>query len=1021
MTTDQIQKIKDATSDKLVDVVSKFQDLKKSGTSMICDCPKCGGKDKFNVSPAKSIFKSWCCSDIKGKTPLDYLMVVEGMDFKSACDWLVQEYSILLPEAKQTEKPKKKMKVESHEAMGEKTDTFCARMLADSGLTYLDVTAQVFKSDDHKAVFETKTFRPGTVDQFGNFKDGDDVIIEYYDLDGNPVTYTRRMPGKGKSELREYWRVRWQFPDEHLDKEGKPFKYKSPSGSNTPIYIPNRIRKMFQQGETFDRLYIQEGEKKAEKACKHGIPSIAVSGIQNLGVKGALPEDLVRLITKCDVKEVCFLFDSDWCDLSQNIKINKPVDTRPRCFFQAAKNYKEYMRMLKNRGIMVEIYLGHVNRNDAGDKGIDDLLANTLDGKEEELSKDLEFAINEKSGMGKYVTMWKITTWNDSKLAELWNLNSAEKFAEQHKEILSQLKEFIIGRNTWKFDEAGKLANAYPWDESEKFWIENKTVDRNGNDKYEFEYDYVAARYFFQNRGVGKYRIMDSDQYILIHEEPPVVHVIDIEEARDIMFAFAEQNCSRRVNNALLKGGTQYVGPFQMARLGVRKPEFNKPSRDEQLFYFANSCWKINAKEVKDVGYESITHFIWEEQRKQFTAKYLGKPLITFNEIETADSGKQYTYLLSNQGRQCHFLQFLVNASNFTWRKQREEIEESELLENNQHLLSKLCAIGYMMMECKDANVTRAVIAMDGKQSEIGESNGRSGKSLIGELMRHAIGTVYISGKRNDMFNDQFLWNDIDERTRLVFIDDVLQSFNFEFLFPYLTGDWTVNKKGGARITYPFAKSPKVYIPTNHAIRGTGSSFTDRQWLIAFSDFYNDSHKPMDDFGTLFFAEWDFDQWNLTWNLLANCVQLYLQFGVIQAPGERLMQRKLRQEIGEVLISWADEYFSSEEHMKRTPRKELYDAFINYDPAQRKFMSPTAFKDKLKKYCEWKGLVFNPHRYDAKSGKPLYYDKDGKPIIDDKSGGTEYFTIGKNRGDSPSPQKDSMGIPVNEEKDKLEF
>ena len=54
----------------------------------------------------------------------------------------------------------------------------------------------------------------------------------------------------------------------------------------------------------------------------------------------------------------------------------------------------------------------------------------------------------------------------------------------------------------------------------------------------------------------------------------------------------------------------------------------------------------------------------------------------------------------------------------------------------------------------------------------------------------------------------------------------------------------------------------------------------------------------MDDFGVLFFSEWDFTQWNLTWNMLANCIQLYLKFGVVQAPGERLQQRKLRQEIG---------------------------------------------------------------------------------------------------------------------------
>ena len=1018
---ENIQRIKDATESRLIDVVSDFVDMKKSGKDYVGTCPVCGSSG-FTVSPSKGLYKCFSCNDVSGRRPLDFLMKVQGMALNDACDWLAKQFNVLVADEPAPRKPQRMMKEKSSEAMGEGTTTFCARMLAESGLTYQDVTASVYKTGDHHSVFEAKTFRPGTIDQFGNIKEGDDVIIEYYDLDGNPVTYLRKMPGKGKAEMREYMRVRWQFPDEHLDKDGRPFKYKSPAGSGTPIYIPERIRRMFHQGEPIPRLFIQEGEKKAEKACKHGIPSIAVSGIQNLGNRGSLPEDLVRIITTCNVKEVCFLFDADWCDLSTNIKINKPVDTRPRCFFQAAKNFKEYMRMLKNRGILVEIYLGHVVKNKAGDKGVDDLLSNTLYGHEDELAKDIEFASNDKGGMGKYVQLWKVTTWNDSKLAELWNLNSAEKFAEQHKDILSQLQEFTIGRNTWKFDEQGKLINALPWDDNEKFWIETACEDKNGNTVYKFEYDYVAARNFFQNRGVGKYRIMDSDQYLFIHEQAPVVHVIDLEEARDIMFDFAEQNCSRRVQNALLKGGTQYVGPFQMARLSVRKPEFIKASRDEQFFYFANSCWRISANQVDEVGYESLRHFIWSEQRKQFSAKYLGAPLVKFWQMDNstaADGATQYGYKLSEAGKQCHFLQFLINASNFTWRKSKEEVEDSELKENNQHLLSKLCAIGYMMMECKDANVTRAVIAMDGKQSEVGESNGRSGKSLIGELMRQAVGTVYISGKRNDLFNDAFLWNDIDERTRLVFIDDVLQNFNFEFLFPYLTGDWTVNKKGGARITYPFAKSPKVYIPTNHAIRGNGSSFTDRQWLIAFSDYYNDGHKPMDDFGMLFFAEWDFEQWNLTWNLLATCVQLYLQFGVIQAPGERLMQRKLRQEIGEAFISWADAYFSNDEHLQRTPRKDIYEALCEYDPAQRKYTSPQAFKSKIKMYCEFKDMVFNPQKYDSISGKPLYYDKDGKPIIDDKSGGIEYFTFSKKAGDVPE-QKDPMGLAVAEQS-TLEF
>ena len=64
------------------------------------------------------------------------------------------------------------------------------------------------------------------------------------------------------------------------------------------------------------------------------------------------------------------------------------------------------MRTLKNRNIYVEIFIGHIQKNKAGDKGLDDLLANSLKGHEEELAKDIEAACNEKKGLGKYVEMY---------------------------------------------------------------------------------------------------------------------------------------------------------------------------------------------------------------------------------------------------------------------------------------------------------------------------------------------------------------------------------------------------------------------------------------------------------------------------------------------------------------------------------------------------------------------------------------------------------------------------------------
>ena len=45
-------------------------------------------------------------------------------------------------------------------------------------------------------------------------------------------------------------------------------------------------------------------------------------------------------------------------------------------------------------------------------------------------------------------------------------------------------------------------------------------------------------------------------------------------------------------------------------------------------------------------------------------------------------------------------------------------------------------------------------------------------------------------------------------------------------------------------------------------------------------------------------------------------------------------------------------------------------------------------------YCDWKGYLFNPHKYDSKTVKPFKTDKDGCPVLDDKAGGVEYFTVG---------------------------
>lgn len=182
---------------------------------------------------------------------------------------------------------------------------FVDLQLASSGLTLDDVKAKIFKSDDYKTILETAAFERGSLDQYGRRTDGDDMIIRYFDLEGKEDTY-RDL--KGKDQV--FFRIRWANPDLHCDRHGRPMKYRSPAGSGNHIYIPQKIRTMYEFSRPFDRLYIAEGEKKAEKMCKHGLLALGIPGITALADKNKrLPESVQKLVRRYCVKEACFLLD----------------------------------------------------------------------------------------------------------------------------------------------------------------------------------------------------------------------------------------------------------------------------------------------------------------------------------------------------------------------------------------------------------------------------------------------------------------------------------------------------------------------------------------------------------------------------------------------------------------------------------------------------------------------------------------------------------------------------------------
>lgn len=966
----------------LIDVITGLTGKgKKEGTSYRTACPLCGSQYGLTITPTKKIYKCFSCGNLSGKDPISFLMNAYNKNFTEAIEYIASHYNMLVEYNEEKKKTERKSGASN----------FCKRMLTQSGLSYSDITATV-NEGDNDAVTTLRTFVSGTLTKDGEIDpSGDDAIIKYYNLEGQPVTFTTEI--NKKQVERRYLRVRYQYPDRHLDKNKRPIKYRSPMGAPTFIYYPEAIRKAYKTSEELHTLFIQEGEKKAEKACKHGIMSVAVSGIQNIGSKGTLPDDIIALVEKCKVKEVVFMLDSDCYDLSHTLTVTDPIEKRPSNFFYAVRNFKDYFAKLKNHNIYVELYFGHIRKEATSDKGTDDLLTNTLAGHEGDLLTDITTAKNEKSGTGKWVQLHKITTFPDSKIMEFWKLQSPHDFCKRYIDQLRDLPEFTFRGRRWKFNEKDELENAQPLEEDEMFWTVQKRKD-----KAEYYFCYVGAKKFLERRGFWRWKKPDGD-YEFVRVDDSIVHVVKHHEIADFIKQWTQDTLSKPVLEMLLKGGAQYLGPVSLSMLDYLQEPFEKPQRGIQRMYFANEIWEVTAEGVKPMKYSQQRTNIWRHQKKDHTVTLL-PDLIHINRLDD----DTWTYQITAEGAKCDFLRFLENASNFTWRKDASEVTQEERKANAQHLVSKLAAFGYLVSSAKVASFSRAVIAMDGKQAEIGRSDGRTGKSLLGKAVGCMTQAKYYNGKAFASQNNQFIWDGVDNRTRLVLIDDCQRDFDFEDLFGLISGDWPVNPKGAKPYTIPYSESPKVYITTNHAVTGDGASYTDRQWMLAFSDFYNAEHKPEHDFSSYFFEGWDGEQWDLFYNLVAKSLQIFFKYGYIATPGERLEKRKLLQEIGDEFKLWADEYYAPAErpedrdkcHLNaKLTRKEIYDDFLNTVGSSRsKFYTPKAFKNRLKKYCELENLIFNPGRYDPVRKRYLETDADGRPKMDDKSNGTEWITIG---------------------------
>jgi hypothetical protein len=360
----------------------------------------------------------------------------------------------------------------------------------------------------------------------------------------------------------------------------------------------------------------------------------------------------------------------------------------------------------------------------------------------------------------------------------------------------------------------------------------------------------------------------------------------------------------------------------------ITMDDLDKPiisdTSDTAVFPFKNGVATVTRDSILFNSLSSIDGYIWSTQiiPRDFVPT-------TVEEAERAD-----------------FFRFLCNIT--------ATRTTTGWIENPDRFNALYTLIGYLLHSFKDPTNPRAVIFMDASLS--GEPTGRTGKGLIVQGLTRFRKAISLDGKHFDGTN-RFRYSNVTPDTKIIHYDDVGLKFNFENEFSIITEGITVEEKNIRSYHIPFSNSPKIIMSTNYALVGRGASHDARRHEFALSNYYSDKLRPIDEFGKMFFYEWDPTQWNYFDNLMLYAVQAYLQNGVVIAPDSNIKEKKLLTETSQEFVDWVynQDFITGD----RYPSSEIYHRFCNHTVEQ---VDNKKFIAYLKSYAHSEGWILDqPH------------------------------------------------------------
>jgi hypothetical protein len=439
------------------------------------------------------------------------------------------------------------------------------------------------------------------------------------------------------------------------------------------------------------------------------------------------------------------------------------------------------------------------------------------------------------------------------------------------------------------------------------------------NDRGVIKIIHIQFKQFLEDNGFYKYCPEGGKNYIFVKVTNNLIDHTSEKEIKDFVLTHLLELDDVAVYN-YFADNTRFFKEEFLSMLSTIEIYFIADSKEASYLYYKNCAIKITKDGVTTLDYLDLGGYVWKDH------------VIDRN------------FTLCSVTSRCDFKKFVSNINGGD--ESRVRTMES--------------TIGFLLHGYKNLSFCPAVILNDEVISDNPE--GGTGKGLLMNALSKMKKLVVIDGK-SFAFERSFAYQLVSADTQILCFDDVRKHFDFERLFSVVTEGLTLEKKNKDAIKIPFAKSPKIAITTNYAIKGAGNSFARRKWELELHQYYTKEFTPLDEFGKLMFGDWNDDDWCEFDNYMIGCLTNYLKTGLVKSKFVNLKIRQLSAETCHEFIEWCGLVDNNDRNVAlqtdtRLYKNELYSNFIDeypdYGPRGRMTISRTKFYKWLIAYAIYK-------------------------------------------------------------------